>query len=110
MEVNVLSAENFPKNPVIAVRAGTFAAQTELNLNTPFHVLAHGSKGGCIEVKLYQQLGTQTIPETSDAESTVDVPVTTLDGASSQVKLRIARKPAGSTSADSQDSSGSVDA
>jgi len=91
MEVVVLEAENAPKKPVIAVRAGSSLRHVDMALNTPFHVPLHGLQDGSIKISLFEQLGTQTIPDADEVESVCNVPVRTPSGTCSQVKLRIRR-------------------
>lgn len=87
----MLEAQNTPKKPVIAVRAGSSLRHVDMALNTPFHVPIHGLQDNRIKVSLYEQLGTQTIIDKDEEESICNVPVRTPDGTCSQVKLRIRR-------------------
>lgn len=91
MEFTVLDAQNTPKKPVIVVRVGTALRHAELALNTPFHVPSRGQEDSTVKVSLYEQLGTQTIPDADEPESMCNVPVRAPDGRCTQVKLRIRR-------------------
>merc|ERR1711865_442521 len=64
------------------------------SLNKPFNVPApQGLDDGRIKVSLYEQLGTQTIHDADESESSCNVPIRAPDGTCSQVKLRIRRGP-----------------
>jgi hypothetical protein len=91
MEVTVLDAQSMPKKPVLVVRAGTSLRHFPMAVNSPFHVPRNGQEDNRINVSLYEQLGTQTILDADEPESTCNVPVRTPDGSCSQVKLRIRR-------------------
>jgi len=88
----VLEAQNMPKKPVVAIRMGGSLRHVDMALNTPFNVPVHGLQDNRIKVSLYEQLGTQIIPDAADElESEVTVPVRSPDGACSQVKLKVRR-------------------
>lgn len=87
----MLDAQNSPKKPVIAIRAASSLRHVELAVNSPFHVPLHGLQDGRVKVSLYDQLGTQVIPDADQAESFCNVPVRAADGTCSQVRLRVRR-------------------
>jgi len=88
----VLEAQNMPKKPVVAIRLGGSLRHVDMALNTPFNVPVHGLQDNRIKVSLYEQLGTQTIPDAADElESEISVPVRSPDGSCSQVKLKVRR-------------------
>lgn len=88
----MLEAQNMPKKTVVAIRMGGSLRHVDMALNTPFNVPVHGLQDNRIKVSLYEQLGTQIIPDAADElESEVTVPVRSPDGACSQVKLKVRR-------------------
>lgn len=91
MEVTVLDAQNTPKKPVVSIRVGSALRHADLALNTPFHVPPSNVPDSNVKVSLYEQLGTQTIPDADEPESICNVPIRTPDGTCSQVTLRIRR-------------------
>jgi hypothetical protein len=94
MEVTLLAltaSKNTPRKPVIAFKAGTSLRHAEMRLNKAFRVPLHGDEDGSIKVSLFQQLGTQTIPDADESESVCNVPIRCPDGKCSQVKLRVRR-------------------
>lgn len=62
-----------------------------MQLNKPFQVPLHGMEDNRIEVSLFEQLGTQTIPDADEVESVCNVPIRNPNGKCSQVKLRVRR-------------------
>jgi len=89
MEVTVMQAEDMPSQPVLAVRAGLARRQGKLELGKPFMVARPNSENNTVEVTLFQQLASQTLP--GGPEVLCSVPVRRPDGAASQVKLRVRR-------------------
>lgn len=89
MEVTVMQAMDVPSQPVLAVRAGLARRQCKLELEKPFMVARPNSENSTVEVTLFQQLASETLP--SGPEVLCSVPVRRPDGAASQVKLRVRR-------------------
>lgn len=91
MEVTCLEISNPPAKAVLAIHAGSVRRQAKLEVNTPFIIPHPSSQSGPIEVSLFQQLASQVLPEDNTADALCNIPVSQLDGASSQVQLRIRR-------------------
>lgn len=106
MEVTVLEAENMPRKPVIAVRAGTSLRHVEMSLHEPFRVPRVDAEDNSINISLYQMLGTQTILDADQFESVCNIPVRLPAGTCSQVKLRVRR---GATATSNGSSPGAED-
>mmetsp|Transcript_49905 Transcript_49905/g.93543 ORF Transcript_49905/g.93543 Transcript_49905/m.93543 type:complete len:354 (-) Transcript_49905:295-1356(-) len=97
MEVTCLDVSNPPAKPVLAIHAGSVRRQAKLEVNSPFVIPHPGSQSGPVEVSLFQQLASQVLPDDGKAEVFCNIPVRTLDGAASQVQLRIRRGDAALT-------------
>lgn len=91
MEVTCLDVSNPPAKPVLAIHAGSVRRQAKLEVNSPFVIPHPGSQSGPVEVSLFQQLASQVLPDNGKPEVFCSIPVRTLDGAASQVQLRIRR-------------------
>lgn len=89
MEVTVMQAMDVPSMPVLAVRAGLARRQGKLELEKPFMVARPNSENRTVEVTLFQQLASETLP--GGPEVLCSLPVRRPDGAASEVKLRIRR-------------------
>mmetsp|Transcript_145309 Transcript_145309/g.253599 ORF Transcript_145309/g.253599 Transcript_145309/m.253599 type:complete len:334 (+) Transcript_145309:98-1099(+) len=98
MEVTVLDAQNSPRKPVLAIQAGGALRHVDLAVNQPFTLPNQGLQDGRVKVSLYQQLGTQIVPEADEPEFYCNVPVRSGNGSVSQVKLRLRRNDRGAGS------------
>jgi hypothetical protein len=103
MELVVLDARNLPARPVIAVRMGAAQQQAQVEVNQPLLVPHPGQQHPKVAVSLFQQLASQVLPRAGPSatggpepsEEVVDaicsIPIRKIDGAASQVKLRVRR-------------------
>jgi hypothetical protein len=100
MEVTVLDVTNPPTKPVLAIHAGTVRRQAKLEVNQPFVIPHPGTQTGTVEVSLFQQLASHTLPSDSTPEQFCNIPVIKPDGQSSKVQLRVRRGKAIDAGAD----------
>lgn len=91
---------------MLAIQAGGALRHVDLAVNQPFTLPNQGLQDGRVKVSLYQQLGTQVVQEADEPEFYCNVPVRSLNGSVSQVKLRLRRNGRG---ADSQASTVGID-
>jgi hypothetical protein len=91
MEVTVLEAANLPNRPVMAIHAGSVRRQAKLEVNSPFVIPHPGAQCGSVEVSVFQQIASQVLLCDNPSESVCSIPVSSRDGTSSLVQLRVRR-------------------
>mmetsp|Transcript_99672 Transcript_99672/g.281352 ORF Transcript_99672/g.281352 Transcript_99672/m.281352 type:complete len:394 (-) Transcript_99672:191-1372(-) len=105
MELTVVEAAHVPSKAVLALRTGSVRRQAKLELDQPFVIPHPGSESRDVEVSLFQQLASQTLPDDGMEQTSCTIPVMTSDGNVSQVTLGVRR---GAPAAPSEDPTLSV--
>lgn len=105
MEVTCLDVSNPLSNAVLAIHAGSVRRQAKLELNSPFIIPQPSSQSGPVEVSLFQQLASGSLPQADEAKPEVfcNIPFRKSDGDASEVQLRIRRGDAISASDGTKD-------
>lgn len=93
MEVIVLDVVNPPVGPVLSIQAGTTRRQTKLEVNQPFALPNSSGCSGQVQVTLYQQLASQSLPNEAKPEAVCCIPVRRPDGGNTEVKLKLTKSP-----------------
>lgn len=87
----MLTANNTPSKPILAIRAGTVRRQARLEVNQPFKIPHPGSDQRAVEISLFQELASELLPDDVKQEVHQSIPFWKPDGTTSQVKLCIRR-------------------